>query len=88
MWYSSTIQVALVHGGRLPDHFNLQSTQTNEPLSLAGNVGFSNVKKWLNRQSCVCRPDMSATRPKTVSAEVLTMSSRHVTYGYVGNMSA
>jgi hypothetical protein len=32
--------------------------------------------------------DMSATQPKTVSAEVLTMLSRHVLYGYVGNMSA
>ncbi len=30
MWY---IQVALVHGGLLPDHFNLQCAQTNEPLS-------------------------------------------------------
>jgi hypothetical protein len=28
--------------------------------------------------------DMPVTRPKTVSAEVLTMLSRHVTYGYVG----
>ncbi len=32
--------------------------------------------------------DMSATRPKTVLAKVLTMSRRHVAYGYVDNMSA
>jgi hypothetical protein len=32
--------------------------------------------------------DMSVTRPKTVLAKVLTMLSRHVAYGYVGNMSA
>jgi hypothetical protein len=32
--------------------------------------------------------DMSATRPTMVPAEVLTMLHRHVTYGYVGNMSA
>ncbi len=32
--------------------------------------------------------DMLATRPKTVSAEVLTMSRQHVAYGYVGNMLA
>ncbi len=32
--------------------------------------------------------DMLATRPKMVLAEVLTMSSRHVAYGYVGNMLA
>jgi hypothetical protein len=32
--------------------------------------------------------DMSATRPNTVSAKVLTMSSPHVAYGYVGNMLA
>jgi hypothetical protein len=31
--------------------------------------------------------DMAATRPKTVLAEVLTMSRRHVAYGFVGNMS-
>jgi hypothetical protein len=29
-WY---IEVALVHGGHLPDHFNLQSVQTYQPLS-------------------------------------------------------
>jgi hypothetical protein len=32
--------------------------------------------------------DMMVTRPKTVLAEVLTMSSQHVAYGYVDNMSA
>jgi hypothetical protein len=32
--------------------------------------------------------DMSATQPKMVSAKVLTMLSRHVVYGYVGNMLA
>jgi hypothetical protein len=30
MWY---IQVALVHGGHLPDHFNLQSAQMYQPLT-------------------------------------------------------
>jgi hypothetical protein len=62
---------------------------------LAGNVGFLNVKKWLNRQTRVSAQhvtdmsaDMSATQPKTVSAKVLTMSSQHVAYGYVGNMLA
>jgi len=30
MWY---IEVALVHGGHLPDHFNLKSVQTYQPLS-------------------------------------------------------
>ncbi len=32
--------------------------------------------------------NMSATWPKTVSANVLTMLSWHVAYGYVSNMSA
>jgi hypothetical protein len=65
-------------------------------VTLAGNVRFSNVKKMVElTDMCVSArhvanmsADMSATRPKTVSAEVLTMSSRHVAYGYVGNMSA
>jgi hypothetical protein len=63
---------------------------------LAGNVGFSNVEKMVeSTDTCVSArhvadmsADMSVTRPKTVSAKVLTMSSRHVAYGYVGNMSA
>ncbi len=65
-------------------------------ICLAGNVGFLNVKKMVeSTDMCVLdghvanmSVDTSATRPKTVSAEVLTMLSRHVAYGYVGNMSA
>ena len=63
---------------------------------LAGNVGFLNVKKMVElADMCVLAQhvanmlaDMSATQPKTVSAEVLTMSSHHVTYGYVSDMLA
>jgi hypothetical protein len=65
-------------------------------MGLAGNVGVSNVEKMVeSTDKCVLArhvadmsADMSATQPKTVSAKVLTMSSRHVAYGYVGNMSA
>ncbi len=65
-------------------------------IDLAGNVGFSNVEKIVElTDTCVSArhvtnmsADMSATQPKMVSVEVLTMSSRHVAYGYVGNMSA
>jgi hypothetical protein len=62
----------------------------------AGNVGFSNVKKMVkSTDTCVLArhvvdmlANMLATQPKTVSAKVLTMSSQHVAYGYVSNMSA
>jgi hypothetical protein len=65
-------------------------------LGFAGNVGFSNVEKMVeSTDTCVSArhvanmsTNMLATRPKTVSAEVLKMSSQHVTYGYEGNMSA
>jgi hypothetical protein len=65
-------------------------------VCLAGNVGVSNVEKMVeSTDTCVSArhvtnmsADMSATRPKTVSGEVLTTSSRHFAYGYVGNMSA
>jgi hypothetical protein len=61
-----------------------------------GNVGFLNVEKMVeSTDTCVSAQhvanmpaNMSATRPKTVSAKVLTMSRRHIAYGYVGNMSA
>ncbi len=57
-------------------------------FSFAGNVGFLNVKKMVKlTDTCVSArhvADMSAnmmvTQPKTVSAKVLTMSRRHVTY--------
>jgi hypothetical protein len=63
---------------------------------LAGNVRFLNVKKMVeSTDTCVparhvadMSADMLVTRPKTVSAMVLTMLSRHVAYRYVGNMSA
>jgi hypothetical protein len=70
---------------------------TDDALAtFAGNVGFSNVKKMVElTDTCVLArhvanmsANMLATRPKTVSAEVLTMSSRHVAYGYVDNMLA
>ena len=62
---------------------------------LAGNVGFMNVEKMVElTDTCVSAQhvadmsaDMSATQQKMVSGEVLTMSSQHVGYRYVGNMS-
>jgi hypothetical protein len=65
-------------------------------LILAGNVGFLNVGKMVElTDTCVSArhvanmsANMLATQPKTVSAEVLTMSSQHVAYRYDGNMSA
>jgi hypothetical protein len=82
----------------MPQEPTCRSTQrklTSKQGSLAGNVGFLNVKKMVKSpDTCVSAQhvadmsaDMSATRPKTVSAKVLTMSSRHVAYGYVGNTS-
>ncbi len=61
----------------------------------AGNVGFLNVEKMVeSTDTCVSArhvanmsANMLVARPKTVSAEVLTMSRQHVAYGYVGNMS-
>ncbi len=73
----------------LSGHVGLRKT-------LAGNVGFLNVEKMVElTDMCVSArhvanmsADMSETQPKMVSAEVLTMSSQHVAYGYVGNMLA
>jgi hypothetical protein len=76
---------------------NCQQAFSNKTKpNLAGNVGFLNGEKMVElTDTCVSArhvanmlADMSATQPKTVSAKVLTMSSRHVAYGYVGNMSA
>ncbi len=71
-------------------------SESTVTISLAGIVGFLNVKKMVeSTDTCVSArhvanmsADMLVTRPKIVSAEVLTMLSQHVTYGYVGNISA
>jgi hypothetical protein len=82
------------------EDYVIQRQMNKQSGFLAGNVGFSNVKKMVeSTDTCVSArhaadmsadmlADMLATRPKIVLAEVLTMSSRHVVYGYVGNMSA
>jgi hypothetical protein len=65
-------------------------------MILAGNVRFLNVEKLVElTDTCVSAQhvadmlaNMSSTRPKTVSVEVLTMLSRYVAKGYAGTMSA
>ncbi len=64
--------------------------------NFAGIVGFLNVKKMVKSTDMSVSAqhvanmlaNMSATWPKTVSAEVLAMSRQHIAYGYVGNMLA
>ncbi len=65
-------------------------------VSLVGNVVFFNVEKIvkltdmcvLARHVADMSAGMSTTQPKTVLAKILTMSSQHVAYVYVGNMLA